>query len=141
VPLTTFCATASKRRVSILIEHEITQIEHADEKIIMRLVLDVSAFREAYIQYGMTKNTLRELLLVNESIEELHRNNIEIFERYLLLGIKQNLFHNHQVKERATLLNTILYQFSERWITDLNKENAECEMRTMFGLILDGMKK
>jgi len=124
-----------------LIEHEIAQIEHADEKIIMRLVLDVSAFRQAYIQYGMTKNTLRELLSVKESIEELRRNDIDIFEKDLLLGIKQNLFHEHQVKERAALLNTILYQFAERWVTVLEKDDAEREMRTMFGLILDGMKK
>jgi len=123
------------------IEREIAQIEHADEKILTRLILEVMTFRQAYIEYGMTENILRELLSVKQSIKEFREMDVEIFENYLMLGFKQDIFCEQPFRERAELLNTTMFQFAERWIALLDEDDAVNEIRTLIGLILKGMKR
>lgn len=123
------------------IERDIEHIERADEKILMRLILEVSSFRRAFIEYGMTENILRELLSIKQSIKELREMDVEIFEHYLMLGLKQDIFFEQPFREHAELLNTTMFQFAERWISVLDENDAVNEIKTLIGLILKAMKR
>jgi len=123
------------------IEREIEQIERADLKILARVRLEILSFRKAYIEYGMTEKILRELIEVKQSIDELRELDVEMFAHYLKLGFEQGVFSKQSFKERARLLNTTMFQFAERWITELDEVDAINELNELISLMLNAMKR
>ena len=122
------------------IEIEIDKIEHADDKILMLLNLEISSFRKAFIEYGMTAKVMCELISLKQSNEVLQKRDIDVYEKYLRLGYEQGIFCKQPFREHAELINNIIFQFAERWIIIMDESDATKEMNTLIKLMLKAMK-
>jgi len=122
------------------IEIEINKIEPADDKILMLLNLEVSSFRKAFKEYGMTAKVMCELISLKQSNEILQKRDIDLYQSYLILGHKQGIFYKQPFREYAELLNNIIFQFAERWIIIMDESDASKEIKTLIGLMLKAMK-
>ncbi len=123
-----------------LIEHEVNSIKDADEKIIMRLLLEARNFRGCIQEFGMTHKVVSELISVKQASETANACDKEIFEQYLLEGVQQGIFPEQDCHESAQLLLTVTMRFIERWVIEIPQDEAEKEIRQLIGLILKAFK-
>ncbi len=122
------------------IESEIESVRDADEKIIMRLLLEVRNFRACIKEYGMTSKVVSELISVKRSSEVMQAYDIRILEQYLLEGYQQGIFTQQNFSNVAHTLSILMMQFIERWVIDLSEQEAQSEIKQMIDLILNGLK-
>jgi AcrR family transcriptional regulator len=123
------------------IEHEIESYRDADEKIIMRLLLEVKNFRGCIREFGMTNKVISELIMVKQSSDDLHDYDINILEQYLSEGYAQGIFAKQDFHAIAITLNRVMMQFIQRWIIELSEKEAEKEIKELIGLILIAVKQ
>ncbi len=122
------------------LQMEFAKEKDMEQKLVRSVLFKLERLREFRTRYSMTKEVLQELIEVSNELTQKNLMHIEEIRSYLEEGEREGIFKPGDHEKSATLIYTINLQFVLRW-SQMEAEDAEQEVRDLYELILEGIRK
>ncbi|MCP4752911.1 MAG: TetR/AcrR family transcriptional regulator [Proteobacteria bacterium] len=122
------------------LEAEIGREKGAEKKLFKHVLINLRNLAKEIRRYAMPNHVLEEIIQVAENLAIKNEEHVQIIATYLKEGVREGTFKSSDLMKRASLITRINRQFFYRWCV-MDPEEAESEIRDIYEMIFDGLRK